>query len=1128
MSDQTSDGDPAMNDALFTDATIVLLMPFVTIPLSIITARVVKLGWKVYQAKKYGYANDVLEDPLAELGLKFRRGYDDTHSIRKIRKEQHRILKEEKNRQDSIAKRQEENERILNPRAENQTAAAIRGALSGMVPIHAAEQYLAQIRSQTQKTWYEKVSPDAVRRWINVSIYARLWMMLQVTCTFLAIINYVLLTYLANKDDRDERTLIKNLDIGYASFFLLDYCLSFYIAEDRLQFYANPMSLIDLLSIVSPFVYLFIASPTKYVWFIGFIRIFRATRIMRTYRILAFAQSEETRELTIFVLNFLNFIFFSASIINATEALNFQPEIASLQNWHDSLYYIMVTFSTIGFGDLTPSSTYSRIVVMFLIILVILYIPWQTGKIIEIFNSMNKYQRAVYSIKADSSHVILAGNVCYSSIVDFCREFFVADGISSVVILSANAPDLNIRRLLNHPFYRNRLLFLQGDLMALQDLKRAKTEYATGMFILCDDLVSVSDEEQETVQAYEGDTQALLRTLFAKTSFPGLPIFAQVNDYRSQDLASHSGVDRIVCVDQLKASVFASNCMCPGIQTLILNLIHTYKDVDPGNMREFWTQEYQCGLVNQIQSFRIPSGLVGLPFVEAAKEIYTAYNTIIFALVSVNSGFNQNHIRFFIEKDYKLKADDIALCIGDGGDEISIRIALHFKEMGVREIIEQRGLEIEMSQFAASTTSTPTAPAPDTPTILMTPSFVDADSASPPISSEFADITLGYIPENLSGHIIVTGNVSARIFQQFVKSIRERSVSARESTLSGAAHRDTPIVFIMERIPEVDENTNSIWNEILSFKSIFIIKGRAVQNQSLLKASIHFCNRIVIFSKQGERSSSADAQSVFLIKLLQKEWPQVKYLVELVDGSNIKYLSSRNLEWDTNNLRMQSIINNYALNLSDRQTLYRTLRTEGQEKQTLIYQILQFMTGKPTEDSKSAAKRAKIAKENNDDGSHVKKSWKYSSLNEEAEESAVPKKEVAITEVYLQRALEETELNDSGLVPFPVYHFDRHFAAGMVASSAFMQTILCQAYFRPFIIDVVLGLINHTYTVPVKPIIAGKRYLEVVHACLSQGLVPIGLFRHGASKTELPYVYTNCRQGDIVNLDDLIFVIRSG
>jgi hypothetical protein len=367
-------GDDPMTDSNFDYGTFILVFPFFAIPSGIILARLIKYIWKIYQARKYGFDTDILEDPLAELGLKIRRGYDNTTEIRKLRKEKNRIQKQVITKRAKDIKRLEDNDRAVNGHRR------FSSKLNDFVPIHAAGEYLKSIRRQTSKTWYEKVSPAAVRRWVNVSRYARLWMVLQVTCTFLAIINYVALTYLALKDDRDERTLIKNLDLFYACFFLLDYFLSFYIAEDRLSYFAQPMSLVDLMSIVSPFVYLFVASPTKYVWFIGFVRIFRATRIMRTYRLLAFAQSEETRELAFFTLNFINFIFFSASVINATEALEFAPEAPSLKKWHDSLYYILVTFSTIGFGDLTPSSSFSRVVVMFLIILVVLYVPWQTGK----------------------------------------------------------------------------------------------------------------------------------------------------------------------------------------------------------------------------------------------------------------------------------------------------------------------------------------------------------------------------------------------------------------------------------------------------------------------------------------------------------------------------------------------------------------------------------------------------------------------------------------------------------------------------------------------------------------------------------------------------------------------------
>lgn len=227
--------------------------------------------------------------------------------------------------------------------------------------IHVAETYVKELRRQTKKTWSEKLSPDAVRRWIVTSRWSRAWMVFQVLVTILAIFNYVSLTYLVNRADRNERAFIKNLDVFYATIFMLDYILSFYTAEDRLMFYLNYTSLIDLVSIVTPFVYVFVTNPSKYVWFVGLMRIFRATRILRTYRLLSFSQSEETREIVTFVLNFANFVFFSASLINAIETLvvdfNSKP---NLLNWHDSLYVrtrdllrrVSETILTFSFNDL--------------------------------------------------------------------------------------------------------------------------------------------------------------------------------------------------------------------------------------------------------------------------------------------------------------------------------------------------------------------------------------------------------------------------------------------------------------------------------------------------------------------------------------------------------------------------------------------------------------------------------------------------------------------------------------------------------------------------------------------------------------------------------------------------------
>jgi hypothetical protein len=315
---------------------------------------------------KTSVGDDLFDDPLAQLGLNkiglsLHRDYDDTSDIRKIRKEQKKLEQRINKRRERARKNREQSaaihqnlvstEQKLSSRTNgkdgtesNTTPQTNVDYISAFVarPFFLAENYLMGLRLQTERTWTHFLSPDAVRKWFNNSRWVRMWMVFQVICTIIAIINYVLLTY---SIQRADRMVIKDLDVALAFIFLADYALSMYIAEDRLAFYFNFSSLVDLMSIVPPIVYFFVSESSKYVWFLGLLRIMRASRILRTYRLLSFSETEEKRELTIVALTFCNFVFLSASVINALETINVDKKTdPTLQTWHDSLYYIMVTF----------------------------------------------------------------------------------------------------------------------------------------------------------------------------------------------------------------------------------------------------------------------------------------------------------------------------------------------------------------------------------------------------------------------------------------------------------------------------------------------------------------------------------------------------------------------------------------------------------------------------------------------------------------------------------------------------------------------------------------------------------------------------------------------------------------
>lgn len=160
-----------------------------------------------------------------------------------------------------------------------------------------------------------------------------------------------------------------------------------------------------------------------------------------------------------------------------------------------------------------------------------------------------------------------------------------------------------------------------------------------------------------------------------------------------------------------------------------------------------------------------------------------------------------------------------------------------------------------------------------------------------------------------------------------------------------------------------------------------------------------------------------------------------------------------------------------------------------------------------------------------------------------------------LTNAYLQKLENEAELNETGLSPFPVYHFDKHFAAGMISTSSFSHSLLCQSYFRPFLINTVKLMMNKVVQQSIPPGFEGRKFVELAEYLLENcDGIPIGLYRrvdittttttttatsttygtsfssssrkyHHNNAVPLPYVYTNPRWDDEVRKEDHIYVL---
>ena len=160
--------------------------------------------------------------------------------------------------------------------------------------------------------------------------------------------------------------------------FTVEYLLRLWSAEERIKFFFSTFSLIDLLAILPSLLGLID---------IRFLRIFRWFRILRVIRfwkletkVLGVNDGEGVVFLRIF-LTLFSIIFIYAGLIYQIEH---QINEERLKNFFDALYFVVVTMTTVGYGDVTPLSEIGRAMTLLMILTGVLFIPWQLSELIAL------------------------------------------------------------------------------------------------------------------------------------------------------------------------------------------------------------------------------------------------------------------------------------------------------------------------------------------------------------------------------------------------------------------------------------------------------------------------------------------------------------------------------------------------------------------------------------------------------------------------------------------------------------------------------------------------------------------------------------------------------------------------
>lgn len=173
------------------------------------------------------------------------------------------------------------------------------------------------------------------------------------------------------------RIKLDTIDAAILIIFALEYVLRFWCAEYKVKYLFSFYSVIDLMAILPFFLGLIDISFIRILrWF----RILRLIRFIETKTLFGRISTEDSVIFARILFTLFAIIFIYSGLIYQVEH-PVNPKVFG--TFLDAVYFSVVTMTTVGFGDVIPTSEGGRLMTVLMILTGIGLIPWQLGDLIK-------------------------------------------------------------------------------------------------------------------------------------------------------------------------------------------------------------------------------------------------------------------------------------------------------------------------------------------------------------------------------------------------------------------------------------------------------------------------------------------------------------------------------------------------------------------------------------------------------------------------------------------------------------------------------------------------------------------------------------------------------------------------
>ncbi|XP_041970357.1 calcium-activated potassium channel slowpoke isoform X9 [Aricia agestis] len=421
--------------------------------------------------------------------------------------------------------------------------------------------------------------------------------------------------------------ITQQIDLAFNIFFMVYFFIRFIAASDKLWFMLEMYSFVDYFTIPPSFVSIYLDRTWIGLRFLRALRLMTVPDILQYLNILKTSSSIRLAQLvSIFISVWLTAAGIIHLLENSGDPLEFN-NAQSLSYW-TCVYFLIVTMSTVGYGDVFCHTVLGRtFLVFFLLVGLAVFASW-IPEITELAAQRNKYGGR-YNKDVRRRHIVVCGHITYESVSHFLKDFLHEDREDvdvEVVFLHRKEPDLELEGLLKRHY--TTVEFFQGTMMNAVDLERVKVHEADACLVLANKYCQDPDAE---------DAANIMRVISIKNYSDDIRVIIQLMQYHNKAYLLNipswdwKQGDDVICLAELKLGFIAQSCLAPGFSTMMANLF-AMRSFKTSPDTQAWQNDYLQGTGCEMYTETLSTSFTGMSFSQASELCFTKLKLLLLAI----------------------------------------------------------------------------------------------------------------------------------------------------------------------------------------------------------------------------------------------------------------------------------------------------------------------------------------------------------------------------------------------------------------------------------------------------------------------------------------------------------------